>query len=142
IIFLILSTCTFLSWKTLRFSTPIILQVLRSLSVVITPVASILRGIPIIGRVTNLIIKLNFWLGFIILMCSDVLVRKALKTFVGFHEPSAGQYSTVNACDTNFQPCGEFGRAIDNEKVKRIELGGQNFEKDHELDKCFNHEKD
>ncbi|KAF9197446.1 hypothetical protein BGZ49_002100 [Haplosporangium sp. Z 27] len=57
-----------------------------------------------------------------------------LKGFVGLHEPSAGQYSTVNACDTNFQPCGEFGKVLDEETVKRIEEGGQDFEQDHDYD--------
>ncbi|KAF9921253.1 hypothetical protein FBU30_008770 [Linnemannia zychae] len=67
-------------------------------------------------------------------MFSDVLVRKLLKGFVGLHEPSASQYSTVNACDTNFQPCGEFGKVLDKEKVRRIEEGGHNFENDRDYD--------
>ncbi|KAF9586419.1 hypothetical protein BGW38_005359 [Lunasporangiospora selenospora] len=132
IIFLLLSTCTFLSWKTFKFSTPIILQFLRALSVVLTPLAHLLRGIPVLGKVTNGLIKLVFWSWFIVLMCSDVLVRKLLKTFVGLHEPSTGQYSLVNACDTNFQPCGEFGKVLDKEKVQRIEEGGADFARDHD----------
>ncbi|KAI1319240.1 hypothetical protein EDD11_004634 [Mortierella claussenii] len=131
---LLLSTCTFLSWKTFKFSTPIILQILRAVSVALTPLAHILRGIPVLGKVTNGSIKLVFWAWFIVLMLSDVLVRKMLKAFVGLHEPSAGQYSTVNACDTNFQPCGEFGKFLDKEKVRRIEEGGQDFERDHDYD--------
>ncbi|KAG0291323.1 hypothetical protein BGZ98_003055 [Dissophora globulifera] len=134
VICLLLSTCTFLSWKTFRFSTPIILQVLRGISVALTPLAHILRGIPVLGKVANGSIKLIFWMWFIVLMCFDVLVRKMLKAFVGLHEPSAGQYSTVNACDTNFQPCGEFGKVLDKEKVRRIEEGGQDFERDHDYD--------
>ncbi|KAF9349657.1 hypothetical protein BGX26_012075 [Mortierella sp. AD094] len=134
VICLLLSTCTFLSWKTFKFSTPIILQVLRGISVVLSPLANILRGVPVLGKVTNGTIRLIFWLNFIVLMMSDVLLRKTLKGFVGIHEPSAGQYSTVNACDTNFQPCGEFGKVLDKEKVKRIEEGGQDFEQDHDYD--------
>lgn len=134
LICLILSTCTFLSWKTVRFSTPIILQILRALSVALTPLAHILRGIPVLGKVTNGSIRLIFWSWFIILMLSDVFVRKLLKAFVGLHEPSAGQYSLVNACDTNFQPCGEFGKVLDKEKVRRIEEGGHDFERDHDYD--------
>ncbi|KAG0369897.1 hypothetical protein BC939DRAFT_460962 [Gamsiella multidivaricata] len=134
IVCLLLSTCTFLSWKTFKFSTPIILQILRAISVALTPLAHILRGIPVIGKVANGSIKLVFWSWFIILMFSDVLVRKLLKAFVGLHEPSAGQYSTVNACDTNFQPCGEFGKVLDKEKVRRIEEGGRDFERDHDYD--------
>ncbi|KAF9997241.1 hypothetical protein BGZ79_009057 [Entomortierella chlamydospora] len=132
VICLLLSTCTFLSWKTFKFSTPIILQVLRGISVAISPLANILRGIPVLGKVTNGTIRLIFWLNFIVLMMSDVLLRKTLKRFVGIHEPSAGHYSTVNACDTNFQPCGEFGKVLSKEKVKRIEEGGQDFKKDHD----------
>ncbi|KAF9912325.1 hypothetical protein BX616_010352 [Lobosporangium transversale] len=113
---------------------PIILQILRTISVALTPLASILRGIPVLGKVTNGSIKLVFWTWFIILMMSDVLLRRMLKIAVGLHEPSAGQYSTVNACDTNFQPCGEFGKTLDKEKVKRIEEGGQDFERDHDYD--------
>ncbi|KAF9090207.1 hypothetical protein BGX23_006158 [Mortierella sp. AD031] len=134
LIFLLLSTCTFVSWKTFRFSTPIILQILRGISVALSPLANILRSIPVLGNVVNGSIKLVFWSWFVILMCSDVLVRKLLKAFVGLHEPSAGPYSTVNACDTNFQPCGEFGKVLDKEKVRRIEEGGHNFENDHDYD--------
>ncbi|KAF9436114.1 hypothetical protein BGZ76_004791 [Entomortierella beljakovae] len=132
IICLLLSTCTFLSWKTFKFSTPIILQVLRGISVALRPLVNILRGVPVLGKVTNGTIRLVFWINFIILMMSDVLLRKTLKGFVGLHEPSAGQYSTVNACDTNFQPCGEFGKVLDQEKLRRIEEGGQDFERDHD----------
>lgn len=132
IVCLILSTCIFLSWKTFKFSTPIILQLLRGFSVALSPLVQIIRGIPILGKVTNVCVKVFFWTWFIILMSSDVLVRKLLKSFVGIHEPSAGQYSTVNACDTNFQPCGEFGKVLDKENVRRIEEGGQDFERDHD----------
>ncbi|CAO3573172.1 unnamed protein product [Mortierella alpina] len=134
VICLLLSTCTFLSWKTVKFSTPIILQVLRAVSVALTPLVHIIRGIPVLGKATNGSIKLIFWTWFIILMLSDVLVRRLLKAFVGLHEPSTGQYSMVNACDTNFQPCGEFGKVLDKEKVKRIEEGGKDFERDHDYD--------
>ncbi|KAF9984321.1 hypothetical protein BGZ75_004115 [Mortierella antarctica] len=134
VICLLLSTCTFLSWKTVKFSTPIILQVLRAVSVALTPLVHIVRGIPVLGKATNGSIKLIFWTWFIILMLSDVLVRRLLKAFVGLHEPSTGQYSMVNACDTNFQPCGEFGKVLDKEKVKRIEEGGKDFERDHDYD--------
>ncbi|KAF9149312.1 hypothetical protein BG015_008896 [Linnemannia schmuckeri] len=134
VICLLLSTCTFVSWKTFKFSTPIILQILRGTSYALSPLANILRNIPVLSNVVNGSIKLIFWSWFVILMFSDVLVRKLLKGFVGLHEPSAGQYSTVNACDTNFQPCGEFGKVLDKEKVKRIEEGGRNFENDHDYD--------
>ncbi|KAF9126616.1 hypothetical protein BGW39_006486 [Mortierella sp. 14UC] len=134
LICLLLSTCTFVSWKTFKFSTPFILQILRGISYALSPLANILRNIPVLGNVVNGSIKLVFWSWFVILMFSDVLVRKLLKGFVGLHEPSAGQYSTVNACDTNFQPCGEFGKVLDKEKVRRIEEGGHNFENDHDYD--------
>ncbi|KAG0215795.1 hypothetical protein BGX28_008105 [Mortierella sp. GBA30] len=134
VVCLLLSTCTFLSWKTVKFSTPIILQVLRAVSVALTPLVHIIRGIPVLGKATNGCIKLIFWTWFIVLMLSDVLVRRLLKGFVGLHEPSAGQYSMVNSCDTNFQPCGEFGKTLDKEKVKRIEEGGRDFERDHNYD--------
>ncbi|KAF9187546.1 hypothetical protein BGZ50_001893 [Haplosporangium sp. Z 11] len=134
VICLLLSTCTFVSWKTFKFSTPFILQILRALSVALTPLVHLIRGIPVLGKVTNGCIKLVFWTWFIVLMLSDVLVRKLLKTFVGLHEPSTGQYSLVNACDTNFQPCGEFGKVLDKEKVKRIEEGGKDFARDHDYD--------
>ncbi|KAK3842939.1 MAG: Alpha/Beta hydrolase protein, partial [Linnemannia gamsii] len=97
LICLLLSTCTFVSWKTFKFSTPIILQILRGISYALSPLANILRSIPVLGNVVNGSIKLVFWSWFVILMFSDVLVRKLLKGFVGLHEPSAGQYSTVNA---------------------------------------------
>ncbi|KAG0244494.1 hypothetical protein B0O80DRAFT_397848 [Mortierella sp. GBAus27b] len=132
VIFLLLSTCTFLSWKTFKFSTPIILYLLRGTSATLSPLVNVVRGIPVLGKVTNGCVKVFFWASFIVLMSSDVLVRKVLKSLVGLHEPSAGQYSTVNACDTNFQPCGEFGRVLDEEKVKRIEEGGRDFEQDHD----------
>ncbi|KAF9557258.1 hypothetical protein EC968_007718 [Mortierella alpina] len=134
VICLLLSTCTFLSWKTVKFSTPIILQVLRAVSVALTPLVHIIRSIPVLGKAANGSIKLIFWTWFIVLMLSDVLVRRLLKAFVGLHEPSTGQYSMVNACDTNFQPCGEFGKVLDKEKVKRIEEGGKDFERDHDYD--------
>ncbi|KAG0068967.1 hypothetical protein BGZ89_003763 [Linnemannia elongata] len=119
---------------TFKFSTPIILQILRGISYALSPLANLLRNIPVLSNVVNGSIKLIFWSWFVILMFSDVLVRKLLKGFVGLHEPSAGQYSTVNACDTNFQPCGEFGKVLDKEKVRRIEEGGRNFENDHDYD--------
>ncbi|KAG0263749.1 hypothetical protein BG011_008178 [Mortierella polycephala] len=134
VICLLLSTCTFVSWKTFKFSTPFILQFLHAVSVALTPLVHIIRGIPVLGKVTNGCIKLVFWTWFIILMLSDVFVRKLLKTFVGLHEPSTGQYSLVNACDTNFQPCGEFGKVLDKEKIKRIEEGGKDFARDHDYD--------
>ncbi|KAG0343218.1 hypothetical protein BG004_005431 [Podila humilis] len=131
---LLVSTCFFISYKTFKKAIPLVLYLLRATSLVLSPLATIVRGIPVLGKATNGIIKLVFWTWFIVLMFSDVLVRKLLKAFVGLHEPSAGQYSTVNACDTNFQPCGEFGKILDKEKVRRIEEGGQNFENDHDYD--------
>ncbi|KAF9395939.1 hypothetical protein CPC16_006018 [Podila verticillata] len=131
---LLVSTCFFISYKTFKKAIPLVLYLLRATSWVLSPLAAALRSIPVLGKVVNGSIRLIFWTWFIILMSSDVLVRKLLKAFVGLHEPSAGQYSTVNACDTNFQPCGEFGKTLDKEKVRRIEEGGQNFERDHDYD--------
>lgn len=131
---LLVSTCFFISYKTFKKAIPLVLYLLRATSLVLSPLATVLRNIPVLGKVVNGSIRLIFWTWFIILMSSDVLVRKLLKAFVGLHEPSAGQYSTVNACDTNFQPCGEFGKTLDKEKVRRIEEGGQNFERDHDYD--------
>jgi hypothetical protein len=134
LIFLLLSTCTFVSWKTFKFSTPIILQVLRGISYTLSPLVGILRNIPVLSNVVNGLIKVAFWSSFVVLMFSDVLVRKLLRSFVGFHEPTTGQISTVNACDANFQPCGEFGKVLDKEKVRRIEEGGQDYENDDDYD--------
>ncbi|KAG0035741.1 hypothetical protein BGZ81_000034 [Podila clonocystis] len=131
---LLVSTCFFISYKTFKKAIPLVLYLLRATSLVLSPLATVLRNIPVLGKAVNGSIRLIFWTWFIILMSSDVLVRKLLKAFVGLHEPSAGQYSTVNACDTNFQPCGEFGKTLDKEKVRRIEEGGQNFERDHDYD--------
>ncbi|KAF9977657.1 hypothetical protein BGZ73_005373 [Actinomortierella ambigua] len=132
LIVLILCTCAFLSWKTIKLTIPLLLSVLRGWAYVLSPIASVVRGIPLVGKAVNGVIKLTFWVWFVILMMSDVLVRKFLKGFVGLHEPSAGQYSAVNSCDTNFQPCGEFGKVLDQHKVQRIEDGGQDFERDHD----------
>ncbi|KAG0266557.1 hypothetical protein DFQ27_009667 [Actinomortierella ambigua] len=132
LIVLILCTCAFLSWKTIKLTIPLLLSVLRGCAYVLSPMASMVRGIPLVGKAVNGVIKLTFWVWFVILMMSDVLVRKFLKGFVGLHEPSAGQYSAVNSCDTNFQPCGEFGKVLDQHKVQRIEDGGQDFERDHD----------
>ncbi|KAF9415673.1 hypothetical protein BGZ94_010436 [Podila epigama] len=134
LICLLVSTCFFISYKTFKKAIPLVLYLLRITSLALSPLATLLRGIPVVGKLANGIVKLTFWIWFIILMSSDVLVRKLLKAFVGLHEPSAGQYSTVNACDTNFQPCGEFGKILDKEKIRRIEAGGQNFERDHDYD--------
>ncbi|KAH7059638.1 hypothetical protein BKA57DRAFT_385889, partial [Linnemannia elongata] len=88
VICLLLSTCTFVSWKTFKFSTPIILQILRGISYALSPLANLLRNIPVLSNVVNGSIKLIFWSWFVILMFSDVLVRKLLKGFVGLHEPT------------------------------------------------------
>ncbi|KAK3825636.1 MAG: Alpha/Beta hydrolase protein [Benniella sp.] len=53
LICLLLSTCTFLSWKTFKFSAPIILQLLRATSVGLSPFVNLIRNIPVLGKVTN-----------------------------------------------------------------------------------------
>ncbi|KAI8597711.1 Alpha/Beta hydrolase protein, partial [Dissophora ornata] len=104
IICLLLSTCTFLSWKTFRFSTPIILQVLRGISVALTPLVQILRSIPVLGKVANGSIKLVFWTWFIVLMFSDVLVRKLLKTFEPNHAQPRSTTDQYNGKPTSDRP--------------------------------------
>ncbi|KAI8372118.1 class 3-domain-containing protein [Blakeslea trispora] len=98
IISLGLSTFLFLGYKTVKHGTPMVLAILASISRCLTPLSRLLARTIVIGPVLALIIRTFFFLGFIVLLMSDQLIRACFRFFIGKH-PSGRDYSITSAMD-------------------------------------------
>ncbi|RCH95365.1 hypothetical protein CU098_000339, partial [Rhizopus stolonifer] len=97
-----LSTFLFLSYKTVKHGTPIILGILASISQCLAPLTHILSKTIIIGPIFSFIIRTFFFLGFVILLMSDQLVRAFFRFFIGKHA-SGRDYSITSAMDPHLE---------------------------------------
>ncbi|OBZ85603.1 hypothetical protein A0J61_06339 [Choanephora cucurbitarum] len=93
-----LSTFLFLGYKTVKHGTPMILAVLASISRCLTPLSRLLARTIILGPLLAMIIRTFFFLGFIVLLMSDQLIRALFRYFIGKH-PSGRDYSITSAMD-------------------------------------------
>jgi hypothetical protein len=80
-----LSIVFFLGYKTVKHGTPMLFSFLTNTSRFLTPFTHYLSRTTIIGPIFALVIRFNFFLGFIVLLMSDQLVRAVLGLFVGRH---------------------------------------------------------
>lgn len=86
-----LSTFLFLGYKTVKHGTPMIFTLLASISRSLAPFARYLSRTTVIGPAFSIIIRFLFFLGFIVLLMGDNLVRTILRCVVGKH-PSNRNY--------------------------------------------------
>ncbi|KAI8877402.1 alpha/beta-hydrolase [Backusella circina FSU 941] len=98
IISFVLSIVFFLGYKTVKHGTPMLFSFLTNTSRLLTPFTQYLSRTTIIGPILALVIRFNFFLGFIVLLMSDQLVRAVLGFFVGRH-PTKRTYSITSAMD-------------------------------------------
>lgn len=90
-----LSTFLFLGYKTVKHGSPIVFTMLASISKSLAPIASYLSGTTFIGPLFSIMIRFCFFLGFIVLLMSDQLVRALFRLVVGRH-PSKRNYCEYN----------------------------------------------
>lgn len=90
-----ISTFLFLGYKTVKHGTPMIFSILTSTSQSLSPITRYLSKTAIIGPLFSLVIRSIFFLGFIVLLMSDQLVRTLFKFMVGRH-PSKRLYCKFN----------------------------------------------
>ncbi|KAI7892719.1 uncharacterized protein EV154DRAFT_503912 [Mucor mucedo] len=97
-----LSTFLFLGYKTVKHGSPIVFTMLNNVSKTLAPIANYLSGTTFIGPLFSIVIRFFFFLGFIVLLMSDQLVRALLRFVVGRH-PSKRNYSITNAMDPRIE---------------------------------------
>ncbi|GAA5796814.1 hypothetical protein HPULCUR_002192 [Helicostylum pulchrum] len=97
-----LSTFLFLGYKTVKHGTPMIFTLLASISRSLAPFTRYLSRTTVIGPAFSIVIRFLFFLGFIVLLMSDHLIRTILRCVVGKH-PSNRNYSITNAMDPRIE---------------------------------------
>lgn len=90
-----LSTFLFLGYKTVKHGKPMIFNILTSISHSLSPFTRYLSKTIIIGPVVSLVIRFAFFVGFIILLMSDQLIRYVFRFMVGRH-PTKRLYCNIN----------------------------------------------
>ncbi|KAI8364760.1 Alpha/Beta hydrolase protein [Radiomyces spectabilis] len=102
-----LSTFLFVSYKTLKHGAPFILRCLGRISRILSPIATYLSKTRIIGPLLSAVIRCGFFLGFVVLLMSDHLVRAVLRRFAGQH-PTKRDYCAmdpvINMFDDSIPP--------------------------------------
>lgn len=91
IISMSLSTFLFLGYKTVKHGTPMLFNILASLSKSLAPLTRYLAKTTIIGPLFAFVIRCLFFLGFIVLLMSDQLIRAVFRLIIGRH-PSKRNY--------------------------------------------------
>jgi hypothetical protein len=86
-----LSTFLFLGYKTVKHGTPMIFTMLASVSQGLNPFTRYLSKTYIIGPLFSIVIRFFFFVGFIVLLMSDQLVRSVFRLIIGRH-PSKRNY--------------------------------------------------
>lgn len=86
-----LSTFLFLGYKTVKHGTPLFFGLLNSVSKLLSPLTRYLSKTIIIGPLFALVIRFCFFVGFILLLMSDQLVRSVFRLIIGRH-PSKRNY--------------------------------------------------
>lgn len=86
-----LSTFLFLGYKTVKHGTPMIFTLLATISRWLAPFTRYLSRTTVIGPIFSMVIRSCFFLGFMVLLMSDHLVRAMLRCLVGRH-PSKRNY--------------------------------------------------
>ncbi|KAI8640502.1 Alpha/Beta hydrolase protein [Parasitella parasitica] len=102
IISLSCSTFLFLGYKTVKHGTPMLLNILASISKSLAPFARYLAKTAIIGPLFAFVIRCFFFLGFIVLLMGDQLIRAVFRLFIGRH-PSKRNYSITSAMDPRIE---------------------------------------
>ncbi|KAI7907924.1 Alpha/Beta hydrolase protein [Cokeromyces recurvatus] len=97
-----ISTFIFLSYKTVKHGTPLVLSTLANISQSLAPMARFLSKTIILGPLFSLIIRIGFFLSFVILLMSDQLIRIVFGLFIGRH-PSKRTYSITCAMDPRIE---------------------------------------
>ncbi|KAI9343392.1 Alpha/Beta hydrolase protein [Pilaira anomala] len=97
-----LSTFLFLGYKTVKHGTPMIFTLLATISRWLAPFTRYLSRTTVIGPIFSMVIRSCFFLGFMVLLMSDHLVRAMLRCLVGRH-PSKRNYSITNAMDPRIE---------------------------------------
>lgn len=86
-----LSTFLFVGYKTVKHGSPMLFTMLSGVSNSLTPFTRYLSKTAIIGPFFSLVIRFLFFVGFVVLLMCDHLVRSVLRLFVGKH-PSNRNY--------------------------------------------------
>ncbi|KAL7308149.1 hypothetical protein PS15m_012039 [Mucor circinelloides] len=102
IISMSLSTFLFLGYKTVKHGTPMLFNILASLSKSLAPLTRYLAKTTIIGPLFAFVIRCLFFLGFIVLLMSDQLIRAVFRLIIGRH-PSKRNYSITSAMDPRIE---------------------------------------
>jgi hypothetical protein len=95
IISLGLSTFLFLGYKTVKHGTPMLFGILNGVSRSLAPITRYLSKTTIIGPLFSIIIRFLFFLGFIVLLMSDHLIRTVFRVVIGRH-PSKRNYCKLS----------------------------------------------
>ncbi|KAI9025058.1 Alpha/Beta hydrolase protein [Phycomyces nitens] len=96
-----LSVFFFVGYKTVKHGTPVLLRTLKYLNHTLTPIASYLSNSTILGPFFSIVIRLFFFIGFVLLLMSDQLIRVLVGRFVGQH-PTKRNLTLINAMHPYF----------------------------------------
>lgn len=88
---LALSLFLYVSFQLVRRGTPFLLQFLGRINRVLAPVATRIASTKFIGPAVAVVIRLNFFIWFMVLLMSDQIIRIFLGRLVGRH-PSKRNY--------------------------------------------------
>ncbi|KAI7870972.1 hypothetical protein BDF14DRAFT_1766916, partial [Spinellus fusiger] len=96
-----LSTTIFTLLKAFKHGIPVLLFILRSLNQIFSPMALYLSQSTLLGPVLSIMIRVFFFVGFIILLMSDQCMRGIVGRCVGKHSTKRN-LTIINAMHTDF----------------------------------------
>ncbi|KAI9474150.1 MAG: class 3-domain-containing protein [Benjaminiella poitrasii] len=102
IVSMTISTFLFLGYKTVKHGTPLVLSTLVNISRSLAPLARFLSRTIILGPLFSFLIRIGFFLSFMVLLMSDQLIRTLFGFFIGRH-PSKRTYSITCAMDPRIE---------------------------------------
>ncbi|KAL0090484.1 Alpha/Beta hydrolase protein [Phycomyces blakesleeanus] len=95
------SLISFVPALVVKHGTPVLLRTLKYLNHTLAPIASYLSNSTILGPVFSAIIRVFFFIGFVVLLMSDQLIRVLVGRFVGQH-PTKRNLTLINAMHPYF----------------------------------------
>ncbi|KAI9321716.1 Alpha/Beta hydrolase protein [Dichotomocladium elegans] len=92
------SIVVFVSYATFQVGAPLVLNGIQH---ILGPITRFLARTYIIGPVVSVVVRLTFFLWFMMLLMFDHLIRSILSRLVGVH-PTGRRFSVINAMDPDF----------------------------------------
>ncbi|CAG8658654.1 5532_t:CDS:2 [Acaulospora morrowiae] len=119
---LTLGLCFFVSFHLCRCCAPFVIGILSGTSRSLSPIVKYLNKTRFLGPLLSWCIRSIFFFWFIVLIVSDVLIRKILSRTAGVHESTGCHFSPIGASNKNFQPLGLFDDLEDVEETNKSKV--------------------